>query len=250
LFSKGDSEKSIFLEYIGDKNGNRVPDVNEIGVNYLQGDGDFRSPESIELLKQSDIVVTNPPFSLFRDFVNQLIKYDKKFIIIGSQNSISNKDLFKLIKENKIWLGYNSVKRFRMPDNYEHNSVIEEDGIKYAIFGNICWYTNIDIEKRHIDLVLYKKYNEVDFPFFDNYNAICVNRVKEIPIDYDGIMGVPITFIENYNPNQFEIIGSDYEVKEGLHPNIVNPNWNGKLDRAYINNKRLFARIFIKHKKI
>jgi hypothetical protein len=153
LFSQNNSEQAIYLEYTGDKNGNNVPDISEIGIKRLKGNGDFRSKECIELLKQADIVVTNPPFSLFREYISQLIKYDKKFVIIGSQNAISYKELFKLIQDDKIWFGYNSVKKFSMPDSYAHNSVKEEDGIKYAVFGNICWYTNLDIAKRNEDLI-------------------------------------------------------------------------------------------------
>jgi hypothetical protein len=250
LFSQNDSEQAIYLEYTGDKNGNKVPDPNEIGIKQLKGDGDFRSKESISLLTQADIVVTNPPFSLFREYISQLIEYNKKFVIIGSQNSISYKEIFKLIKEDKIWLGYNAVKRFTMPEDYEHNSIKIEDGIKYAVFGNICWFTNLDIAKRHEELILYKKYTPEEYPTYDNYNAICVNKVAEIPMDYNGVMGVPITFIEKYNPEQFEIIGSDYEVKEGLLPEIVNPNWKGKIDRAYLNGKRMYARLLIKNKKL
>ncbi|MBK7099835.1 MAG: adenine-specific methyltransferase EcoRI family protein [Sphingobacteriales bacterium] len=250
LFSQNDSEQAIYLEYTGDKNGNKVPDPNEIGIKQLKGDGDFRSKESISLLTQADIVVTNPPFSLFREYISQLIEYNKKFVIIGSQNSISYKEIFKLIKEDKIWLGYNAVKRFTMPEDYEHNSIKIEDGIKYAVFDNMGWFTNLDIAKRHEELILYKNYTPEEYPTYDNYNAICVNKVAEIPMDYNGVMGVPITFIEKYNPEQFEIIGSDYEVKEGLLPEIVNPNWKGKIDRAYLNGKRMYARLLIKNKRI
>lgn len=247
LFSNHLSEKAIYLEYNGDKNGDRIPNSEEIGIHELQGDGDFRSIECLELLKQADIVVTNPPFSLFREFITQLIECEKKFLIIGSQNSISTQDIFTLIKENKIWTGYNSVKKFTMPTDYEHNSTVLENGIKYAVFGNICWYTNLDIAKRHENLILYKTYNEVDYPKYDNYDAISVNRIVDIPADYNGIMGVPITFIEKYNPEQFEIVGSDYEVKKILQ-NIVNPKWNGKIDRGYLDGKRLYARLLIKKK--
>jgi hypothetical protein len=249
LFSTNKSEKAIYLEYNGDKNQNNIPDINEIGINYLKGDGDFRSLESIELLKQSDIVVTNPPFSLFREYVSQLIDYDKKFIIIGSQNSISYKEIFNLIKANKLWLGYNSVKRFTMPENQEHNSIVIENGTRYAVFGNICWYTNLDTSKRHEDIVLYKNYTPEEYPFFDNYNAINVEKVKDIPCDYDGLMGVPITFLDKYNPNQFTIVGSDYDVKEGNLPEVVKSGWTGKTDRAYMNGKRMYSRLLIKHKK-
>lgn len=259
LFSQNDSEQAIYLEYNGDKNGNKVPDPNEIGIKHLKGNGDFRSKESISLLTQADIVVTNPPFSLFREYVAQLIEHDKKFIIIGSQNSISYKEIFKLIKEDKIWLGYNAVKRFTMPEDYEHNSIKIENGIKYAVFGNVCWFTNLDIAKRHEDLILYKTYNEEDYPTYDNYNAIEVSKVTEIPMDYKGAMGVPITFLDKYNPDQFEILGiTDRENASGLKTKTYTadevPNPGDLNRRAAIKTgntyKATYARLLIKNKKL
>jgi len=255
LFSQNDSEQSIILEYNGDKNNNNIPDPNEIGIKKLKGDGDFRSKECIEILKQADIVVTNPPFSLFREYVSQLIEYDKKFLIIGSQNAISYKEVFKLIQENKIWLGYNAVKKFRMPENYEHNSIKIENGIKYAVFGNICWFTNLDIAKRHEDLILYKNYSIDEYPNYDNYNAIEVSKVTDIPLDYDGAMGVPITFLDKYNPKQFQILGiTDRENNSGLKTktytkeDVSNP---GDLNRRAAikvgsNYKPTYARLLIR----
>lgn len=211
LFSKDESEQAIYLEYNGDKNGNHVPDLEEIGINHLEGDGDFRSSESIELLKQADIVVTNPPFSLFREYVSQLIEYDKKFIIVGNQNAVTYKETFSLIKENKMWIGYKSGDmEFKVPSHYQPRETRyrqDENGQKWRSFGNICWYTNLDIAKRDEDVVLYKKYNTELNATYDNYDAINVNKVAEIPIDFKGYMGVPITFLNNYNPNQFEIVG-------------------------------------------
>lgn len=195
LFSNNDSERAIWLEYNGDRNGNRVPDPEEIGIHYFNGDGDFRSPECVELLKQADIVVTNPPFSLFREYVAQLIKYDKKFVIIGNMNALHYKEIFPLVRQNKVWLGYNHVKEFNKPDG-----TIQK-------FGNVIWFTNLDIKKRHEDLVLYKSFSEDEYPKFDNFDAINVNKVSEIPYDYYGYMGVPDGFIEIYNPEQFEIFG-------------------------------------------
>ncbi len=257
LFSQNNSEQAIYLEYTGDKNGNNVPDPNEIGIKKLKGDGDFRSKECIELLKQADIVVTNPPFSLFREYVAQLIEYDKNFLIIGSQNSISYKELFKLIQDDKIWFGYNTVKKFTMPDSYEHNSVKVEDGIKYAVFGNICWYTNLDIAKRHEDLILYKTYkgNETDYPNYVNYNAIEVSKVKDIPIDYEGEMGVPITFLDKYNPNQFEIIGSSMTLGTRMSEIASKGTYMAGGPRFYLDSgdgtyQRLYDRIVIKNKKL
>ena len=252
LFSKNESEQAIYLEYNGDKNGNLVPDIEEIGIVNLKGDGDFRSQESIELLKQVDIVVTNPPFSLFREYVTQLIEYDKKFLIIGTWNAISYREVFNLIKENKLWIGVNSNRNFSgfiVPDHYSMHGTearIDANGNRIVSSNNTCWYTNLDNSKRHEELILHKKYNSEEYLAYDNYNAIEVSKVADIPSDYPGVMGVPITFINKYNPNQFEIIGSDSDVKAGLLPEIVNPDWKGKIDRAYLNNKRLYARLLIK----
>ena len=166
LFSENKSEKAIYLEYYGDKNNNKVPDAEEIGIKHLQGDGDFRSKECIELLKEADIVVTNPPFSLFREFVAQLIEYDKKFVILGQQNAITYKEIFKLVKENKIWLGHDNggTKWFHVRDHYDIATESRKkivNGKKYFSMGSVNWFTNLDIEKRHEDLKLYKKYNQI-----------------------------------------------------------------------------------------
>ena len=211
LFSTNDSDKAIMLEYTGDKNNNNVPEPDEIGIIKLKGDGDFRSEESIELLKQADIVVTNPPFSLFREFVNQLIDYDKKFLIVGSQNAITYKDIFYHIKENRIWLGYNNGDMsFKVPSHYEARetrSWVDEDGQKWRSLGNACWFTNLDISKRDEELILYREYKEDDYARYDNYDAIDIEKVKDIPANFNGVMGVPITFLEKHNPKQFEIFG-------------------------------------------
>jgi len=252
LFSQNDSEEAIYLEYEGDKNGNNVPDIEEIGIKSLKGDGDFRSEESIELLKQADIVITNPPFSLFREYVAQLIEYDKKFIIIGSFNAITYKEIFRLIKENKMWLGHGFkggnayFKTTHSTDDFAKGVYDENTGL--VKFRNVVWYTNLDIAKRDEELILYKNYNFQEFPKYDNYEAINISKTKDIPRDYDGVMGVPITFLDKYNPNQFEIIGSDSDVKDGLLPNIINSKWNGKIDRGYLNGKRMYARLLIRRK--
>ena len=253
-FTKNKSKTAIWLEYDGDKNSNNVPDSEEIGIMPLKSDGDFRSKECIELLKQADIVVTNPPFSLFREYVFQLIEYDKKFIIMGDQNAIASKQMFKLIKEDKLWLGNDNggIKWFGVKDDYDITTESRKkivDGKKYFSMGRVNWYTNLDHNKRYEELILYKTYNETEYPTYDNYNAINVSKVADIPMDYDGVMGVPITFMDKYNPNQFEIIGSDYEIKQGLLPELVNTNWNGKMDRGYVNGERLYARIIIKNKR-
>jgi len=209
LFSQNDSEQAIYLEYTGDKNGNNVPDPNEIGIKYLKGDGDFRSKESIELLKQADIVVTNPPFSLFREYVAQLIEYDKKFVIVGHQNAIKYKEIFPLIRDNKIWLGYGfkgGAGHF-INEHYEDYATATDRKEGMIRVSGVHWFTNLEINKRHEDLILYKKYTPEEYPKFENYDAINVDVTKDIPVDYDGMIGVPITFMDKYNPDQFEIIG-------------------------------------------
>lgn len=209
LFSEQSSEQAIYLEYEGDKNGDKIPNPEEIGIKPLKGDGDFRSTECIELLKQADIVVTNPPFSLFREYVAQLIKYDKKFLIIGNDNCRTYKDIFALIKNNKIWSGYNHVKEFCCPNN------------EIRQFGNISWYTNLNHTKRNEDLILYKQYIEEEYTTYFNYDAINVGKVNDIPVDYSGLIGVPISFLDKYNPEQFEIIGlgiSNSGLEIGVRP--------------------------------
>ncbi len=252
LFSTHAAERGVYLEYKGDKNRNRVPDPAEIGVHSFKGDGDFRSEECTALLKQVDIVVTNPPFSLFREYVQQLIEHDKKFLIIGNQNAISYKEIFETIKENKMWLGYTHPVAFVVPNHYEMREVRSwrgEDGTNWRSLGNACWFTNLDIQKRHEELITVMQFKSKKYPNYDNYKAIEVSRYKDIPTDYYGVMGVPITFLDHYNPEQFEIVGSDYEVRQGLFPELVIKGWDGKLDRGYINGRRLFARILIRRKQ-
>ena len=177
-------------------------------LSLLKGNGDFRSQECIELLKEADIVVTNPPFSLFREFVAQLISYDKKFLVIGNQNAIHYKDIFTLIKDNKIWLGYKfGDMSFKVPEYFEPKATrywVDENGQKWRSLGNVCWFTNLNIQKRQEEMILYKQFSSDEYPMYDNYEAINVDKTSEIPSDYTGIMGVPITFIDKYNPDQFE----------------------------------------------
>ena len=179
----------------------------------LDGNGDFRSEECIELLKQADIVVTNPPFSLFKEYIVQLVEYDKKFLIIGNVNAITYKDFFPLIKDNKVWLGasiHSGDREFRVPDDYPLEASgcrVDSDGIKYIRVKGVRWYTNLDYPQRHEDLILYKPYSLDEYPKYDNYDAIHVEKTADIPCDYDGIMGVPITFLDRYNPDQFAIVG-------------------------------------------
>ena len=186
----------------------------------LEGDGDFRSDECLALLDEADIVVTNPPFSLLKEFIAVLIEHKKDFLIIGNQNNITYKDIFPLLMENKVWLGYGFGDMvFKVPSHYEPRETrfwIDETGQKYRSLGNICWFTNLDILKRHEDIDLYRKYSPEEYPYYDNYNAINVSKVSEIPEDFEGVMGVPITFLDKYNPNQFEILGLAQKVGFGL----------------------------------
>ena len=208
LFSENKSEQAVYLIYDGDKNGNRVPDVEEIGVHPLKGDGDFRSAECIELLKQADIVVTNPPFSLFREYVSQLIEYNKKFLIIGHQNALSYKDIFSLIKNNQLWLGYGfKGGAGHFISKYEDTASAGDHRQGMIRVSGVTWFTNLDISKRHEDLILYKKYSSEEYPKYENFDAININTTAHIPTDYNGLMGVPITFMDKYCPEQFEIIG-------------------------------------------
>ena len=196
-------------EYNGEFEDNRFIDESEIDFYPLKGNGSFNSRECREIMKECDIVITNPPFSRFRDFIEQLITKDKKFIIIGPENAITYKEIFPFIKENKIWLGFSKPSVFRIPVEYrdENNkSQFIKDGVVYQKFGNICWFTNLEHEKRIEKIPLIKKYNPDEYPHYDNYDAIDTNSVKKIPADYNGVIGVPITYLQHHNPNQFEII--------------------------------------------
>ncbi len=208
----------------------------------LEGDGDFRSPECVELLKQSDIIVTNPPFSLFREYVAQLMEYKKDFIIIGNQNAITYREILPLIRDNKVWLGYNNGHFwFKVPASYEEKKTdfkIDETGQKWRRMGNICWFTNVDIDKRHEDMTLFRNYSPDLYPKYDDYDAIEVSRTVDIPCDYYGVMGVPITFMQYYNPNQFIILG-DSRFHDGQ---------DFSDDINVINGKTLYRRLLIKRK--
>lgn len=209
----------------------------------LEGEGDFRSKESIELLKRADIVVTNPPFSLFREYVAQLIEFNKKFLILGDQNAVTYKETFGFIKENKLWHGYDNggTKWFQVPDDYDietESRIKIENGIKFFSMGRIVWYTNLDTTKRHEKIVLYKKYTPEEFPKYDDYDVINVDKVSDIPMDYNGVMGVPITFVDKYSPAQFEILG------------IANSaRWIGYECLTLIKGRKIYNRILIKNKK-
>ena len=234
----------------------------------LNGDGDFRSDECIELMKQADIVVTNPPFSLFREYVAQLIEYGKEFIIIGNQNALTYKEIFPLFKEDKMWLGYGfkgGNAYFAIPNQetsrFANGVYNAETGL--VKFRNCAWFTNLDIDKRHEQMILYKSYNTEEYPKYDNYDAIEVSKTADIPCDYDGVMGVPITFMDKYNPEQFEILDlSRYlENKQGMSKEFVDTYYaqgntgqisEGHPDLCYYDNKGKaivpYMRILIRRK--
>jgi len=264
LFSRNDAERAIYLEYEGDRSGNRVPDPDEIGVKHLKGDGDFRSAETIELLKKADIVVTNPPFSLFREYVAQLVEYDKQFLIIGSVNAVSYKEIFKLIKENRVWLGpsiHGGDREFGVPDDYPLKAAgfrIDEHGRKFIRVKGVRWFTNLDFRQRHEELVLYRSYTPEAYPKYDNYDAIEVSKTKEIPADYNGAMGVPITFLDKYNPEQFEILGitdrddnSGLKTREYTKADVPNPGDLNRRAAIKIGNeyKSTYARLLIRRRQ-
>lgn len=236
LFSMNTCERAIWLDYRGDRNGNHVPDPKEIGIRELKGDGDFRSEECIALLKQADIVVTNPPFSLFREYLGQLMEYGKQFLIIGHQNAIHYKEVFPLIRDGKIWLGYGfKGGAGHFISKYKDVAVAGDHREGMIRVSGVTWFTNLDIPKRHEEIILYKRYTPEEYPEYDNYEAINVDKTADIPMDYEGIMGVPISFLGKYDPEQFEILGtSTSDMPKGA---------------PYVNGKRIYERILIRNKK-
>ena len=243
----------VEITEVTDTNGDGV--VNLADVQYLlqndknvltllKGHGDFRSAECIEMLKEADIVCTNPPFSLFREYLAQLIKYEKKFLIIGNMNAITYKEVFPLIMKNKLWMGPSITsgdRKFWVPDDYELRAAgcgIDETGRKFIRVKGVRWFTNLDHKKRHEELILFKNYNPDDYPKYDNYDAINVNKTQDIPCDYDGVMGVPITFLDKYNPKQFDIIGQMATTAKTTY-NFGYP---------YVHGKKIYARILIRRK--
>lgn len=202
----------------------------------LKGNGDFRSPECLEIMRECDIVCTNPPFSLFREFVDAIMTADKSFLIIGNQNAFTYKEIFKLIRDNKIWTGYNMVKKFNQPDG------------SIKTFGNVCWFTNLDTIKRNEELVLTKNYDINIYPNYENYKAIEVDKIANIPNDYFEVMGVPITFLDKYNPNQFEILGhtSSSDISDAVEELRTDSKHR---NRGLINGKEKYDRVLIRRKK-
>ena len=244
IFSKHDKDRAIALEYTGKQDANGgVPKVEDIGIRALKGNGDFRSEECIKLLKQADIVVTNPPFSLFREYVAQLIQYNKKFLIIGNLNAVSYREIFPFIRDNKVWLG-NGFRGgnayFRIPPDaatdFAQGVYDKKTGL--VRFRNVTWFTNLDHEKRHEELRLVRWYNSKDYPKYDNYDAINVGQVVNIPRDYPGEMGVPISFLNKFNPKQFEILGQMANTR-------IDENNYGY---PFVNGQKIYARLIIKNK--
>lgn len=244
LFSRYDCERAIMLEYDGFREGDTIPQIEDIGITQLNGDGDFRSDECIELLKQADIVVTNPPFSLFRKYVAQLIKHNKKFIIIGPWSAVTYVGIFPLIKENLFWLGYGfnaGNAYFAVPsggDQYASGVYDEKTGL--VKFRNVTWFTNLDHDKRHEEIYLSERYDPAVYPKYENYDAIEVSNIARIPMDFDGAMGVPITFLDKYNPKQFELLGSN----RGIEQDPKGIYGRG----SYLNGKETYKRIFIRNR--
>ena len=245
--------KGVKLVYEGDKNGNFMIDDAEVVVTELEGNGDFRSEECIKLLKECDVVVTNPPFSLFREYVAQLMKYGKKFIIVGNRNAITYKEIFPYIKNNELWMGngfqsgnayFSITPQFAKEQNYANGVYNADNGL--VKFRNCVWFTNINHTKRNTPLDLYKKYSADEYPKYDNYDAIEVSKVSEIPTDYEGVMAVPITFFDKYCPTQFEIVDINPHFYTLVEQGLPKPK---QLSLASYGKKDPYARILIRRKK-
>ena len=219
-------------------------------ISILKANGDFRSAECIELLKEADIIVTNPPFSLFREYITLMMKYKKQFLVLGNQNAVTYKEIFKYMRDNELWLGYKSGDMaFKVPEYYEPSETrywVDESGQKWRSMGNICWFTNLDIQKRHEELNLYKYYSTEEYPSYDNFEAININKVSDIPCDYEGIMGVPITFLDKYNPEQFEIIDINPHFFTMVEQGLPKPK---QLTLHSVGQKDPYTRILIRNKK-
>ena len=264
LFSRNDSERGISFEYCGEQKNARLPDPTKIKPRELKGNGDFRSDECVELLKEADIVVTNPPFSLFREYVEQLVKYKKKVIIIGNKNAITYKETFTLIKDNRLWVGNTAMGTdmlFQVSDGLAKILVeTKKQGSAYRMVnGEVmarsqsCWFTNLEHHKRHERLLLFKAYNPAVYPTYDNYDAIEVSNTKDIPADYEGAMGVPVSFLDKYNPDQFEILGASRTLARAMSEVARKGTYLQGGPRFYLSNgdgtyRRMYDRIVIRRK--
>lgn len=253
LCSENISEQAVYLVYEGEDIG--IPPNPTIAglVRPLEGDGDFRSKECIAFLEEADIVVTNPPFSLFREYVAQLIKYDKKFIIIGNINAVTYKEIFPLIQRDQVWLGpsiHSGDREFEIPSSYPleaAGSRTDNEGRRYIRVKGVRWFTNLDFPQRHEVLTLYKKYSPEEYPHYDNYDAINVDKVADIPCDYDGVMGVPITYLDKHNPDQFEILDANDFIIRDQAPK--KPHGLIKDKDGYVKGRIVYARILIRNRK-
>jgi len=216
----------------------------------LKGNGDFRSEECVEILKESDIVVTNPPFSLFREYVDQLMEYEKKFLIIGNMNSVTCKNIFPLVMSNKVWYGasiHSGDRKFNVPDDYPLDAAgcgLDSNGKKFIKVKGVRWYTNLDYSKRHEKLVFYKSFNKEDYPTYENYRAINVDKYSDIPNDYFGIVGVPISYLDFHCPDQFEIVGASEQCGSGFACGIFEET--SKIKHPILNGQKKYSRIFIR----
>jgi len=240
----------IVITEVKDENGDGRVDLADVEwliknrknvLTKLKGDGDFRSAECEKLLDDADLIVTNPPFSLFREYIAQLMQHKKQFLVVGNMNAVTYREIFPLIKDNKVWLGNKAGHFwFKVPPHYEEKATdfkIDENGQKWRRMGNICWFTNLDFEKRHEKMLLWKKYTPEEYPKYDNYDAIEVGKTADIPCDWYGAIGVPITFMSQYNPEQFEILGlDDHRV-----------DWVGHGPK--LNGKTIYRRIIIRRRK-
>lgn len=257
---KGKKPYKVIISKVEDENGDGRVDLADVEyllrnkrnvLTLLEGDGDFRSEECIELLKQADVVVTNPPFSLFREYIAQLMEYENDFIIIGNQNAITYKEIFPLFMNNQIWYGasiHSHGRDFRVPDDYPLEAYefrTDENGIKYINVKGVRWFTNIDYKERHEKLILYKSYSPDDYPRYDNYNAIEVGKTADIPCDYDEVMGVPISFVDKYNPDQFVILGCS---DNGAVPDEYKLPHFKRHNEPYVHGQKKYKRIFIRRK--
>jgi modification methylase ecoRI len=253
LCSENISEQAVYLVYEGEDIG--IPPNPTIAglVRSLEGDGDFRSKECIAFLEEADIVVTNPPFSLFREYVAQLIKYDKKFIIIGNINAVTYKEIFPLIQRDQVWLGpsiHSGDREFEIPSSYPleaAGSRTDNEGRRYIRVKGVRWFTNLDFPQRHEELTLYKKYSPEGYPHYDNYDAINVDKVADIPCNYDGVMGVPITYLDKHNPDQFEILDANDFIIRDQAPK--KPHGLIKDKDGYVKGRIVYARILIRKRQ-
>ncbi|MDN5795465.1 MAG: adenine-specific methyltransferase EcoRI family protein [Intrasporangium sp.] len=259
-FGRADSDHAVYLEYTGDRNGTSLSDGEVIGIEPLSGDGDFRSAESAQLLHQADIVVTNPPFSLFREYVAQLMEHQKQFLILGNMNALTYKEIFPHFQNDQMWYGpsiRSGDREFRVPDDYPLTAAgtrVDNDGNKYVRVKGVRWFTNLDYPGRHDELALHRTYTPHAYPTYANFDAIDVSKTMDIPVDYDGPMGVPITFLDKYSPRQFDILGSSKTLgrpmskiaKKGTYqqggPRFYLPNGDGTY-------RRMYDRIVIKNKQ-